>query len=38
MIRSSKITNRLLTAVLAVCGVAASGGASAGRQVTVQHK
>ena len=38
MIRSSKITNRLLTAVLAVCGVAASGVASAADKVTVQLK
>ena len=38
MIRSSKITNSLLTAVLAVCGVAASGVASAADKVTVQLK
>jgi NitT/TauT family transport system substrate-binding protein len=38
MIRSSKITNSLLAAVLAVCGVTASVGASAADKVTVQLK
>jgi NitT/TauT family transport system substrate-binding protein len=38
MIRSSKITNSLLAAVLAVCGVTASGAASAADKVTVQLK
>jgi NitT/TauT family transport system substrate-binding protein len=38
MIHSSKITNSLLAAVLAVCGVTASGAASAADKVTVQLK
>nr|WP_319565590.1 ABC transporter substrate-binding protein [uncultured Rhodoferax sp.] len=38
MIRSSKFTNSLLAAVLAVCGVTASMGASAADKVTVQLK
>jgi NitT/TauT family transport system substrate-binding protein len=38
MIHSSKITNSLLAAVLAVCGVTASGVASAADKVTVQLK
>ncbi|WP_210542875.1 ABC transporter substrate-binding protein [Rhodoferax sp. PAMC 29310] len=38
MIRSSKITNSLLAAVLAVCGVTASGVATAADKVTVQLK
>ncbi|MES2879772.1 MAG: ABC transporter substrate-binding protein [Pseudomonadota bacterium] len=38
MIRSSKISNSLLAAVLAVCGVTASVGASAADKVTVQLK
>ncbi len=38
MIRSNKITNSLLAAVLAVCGATASVGASAADKVTVQLK
>ena len=38
MIRSPQITSRLMAAVLAVCGVAASAGALANEAVTVQLK
>ena len=38
MIRSSKISNRLLAAVLAVCGVTVGASASAADKVTVQLK
>jgi NitT/TauT family transport system substrate-binding protein len=38
MIRSSKITNRLLASVLAVCGATVGVNASAAEKVTVQLK